>query len=166
MQASAVKTEQSADPPRQQLYSLSASTDSSLSHTVAIASHLYYRSAHQHDDQHGMCTAAEDASAFYSPSSSGSPVGYTGRLQPHSSVGGHYPQQPYARTSALEATQMRCSCLTNPAAAHPLIALTNQLRTASHMLRQLPEHSTHHECIVLTRILELDDAMQYVCSLG
>ncbi|KZT09176.1 uncharacterized protein LAESUDRAFT_756818 [Laetiporus sulphureus 93-53] len=159
LQASAVKTEQATDLPRQQLYSLSTSTDSSLSHTVAVASHSYYRSTHQHDSQHGMCSAAEDASAFYSSSSSASPVGYPGQLHPHSAVGGHYPQQPYTRTSALEAAQMHCSCLTNPAAAHPLIALTNQLRTASHMLRQLPEHSSQHECLVLTRILELDDVM-------
>lgn len=70
-----------------------------------------------------------------------------------------YYHQPYIRDGAPDGA---CACLTNPAAAHPLIALTNQLQTTTELMRALPEHAGRVGCGVLKQIAQLNDLMQCV----
>ncbi|KAH9936489.1 uncharacterized protein B0H18DRAFT_974040 [Fomitopsis serialis] len=153
-QTSSVKTEQPTDFSRHQLYSLSSSPGSPGSHEEISASQAYYRSYAQ-QQPHG------EAAVYYSPSSSSSPMGYDNGDLPVQTNGDHYSHHSYTRSAmhAADAQVSPCSCFNNPAAAPPLMALTTQLRTASHILRQLPEHHTPHECRILNRIVELDDIM-------
>ena len=62
------------------------------------------------------------------------------------------------------AEQPHCSCLTNPAAGAPLISLTHSLQNTIEQLRQLPEHAPRGQphCVILARITQLNDLMQYV----
>lgn len=89
-------------------------------------------------------------------------MGYNNGDLPGQPNAEHYNHHTYTRSSmhSADVQTSTCSCLSNPAAAPPLITLTTQLRTASHMLRQLPEHHAHHDCRVLHKIVELDDMMQ------
>ncbi|KAI0736232.1 hypothetical protein C8Q72DRAFT_244065 [Fomitopsis betulina] len=153
-QGSSVKTEQSADYSRHPLYNLSSSPSSPNSHGAVPAPQAYYRDYAQQNVQ-------DESAMYYSSSSSSSPMGYNNGDLPGQPNAEHYNNHSYARSS-MQSADVRtstCSCLSNPAAAPPLITLATQLRTASHMLRQLPEHHAHHECRVLNRIVELDDIM-------
>ncbi|KAH9841688.1 uncharacterized protein C8Q71DRAFT_794582 [Rhodofomes roseus] len=151
---SSVKSEQPADFSRHQLYSLgSTSPGSPDSHEAVSASQAYYRGYAQQNPH-------DESAMYYSSSSSSSPMGYDNGDLPAQSNGDHYTHHSYTRSSMQTAEgQVSCSCLTNPASVPPLIALTSQLRTASQILRQLPEHHAHHDCRVLSRIVELDDIM-------
>lgn len=75
-----------------------------------------------------------------------------------------YYHQPYGmRSPESAASESSCTCLTNPAAGAPLISLTHQLQSTIEMLRQLPEHATTRQsCLILKRISQLNDLMQYV----
>ena len=75
-----------------------------------------------------------------------------------------YYHQPYMRSPDSTSSEPPCSCLTNPAAGAPLISLTHQLQSTIELLRQLPEHATRHSCLILKRITQLNDLMQYVRS--
>ncbi|KZT65846.1 hypothetical protein DAEQUDRAFT_768557 [Daedalea quercina L-15889] len=151
---SSVKTEQPTDYSRHQLYSLSSSPGSSDSHEAVSASQAYYRGYAQQG-------AHDESAMYYSSSSSSSPMGYNNGDLPAQTSADHYNHHSYTRSSihTADTQASSCSCLANPAAAHSLIALTTQLRTSSHILRQLPEHHAQHECRVLNRIAELDDIL-------
>lgn len=115
----------------------------------------------------GNCSPSDNSSLCSYPSSSGSTVDYNNRQNgaaslPITNGGDLYYHQPYIRPSDPSPVQPSCTCLTNPAAGHPLIALTHQLQSTMEMLRQLPEHSTRNQCLIMKRITDLNDMMQYV----
>lgn len=159
---STVKIEQAAElSQQQQLYRVATSSSSSTLHDAHSASQSYYRTPPQTNSQ-PFGSPTDDSAAYYSSSSSNSPLGYEHRYNDGSVHAGpdHYAQS-YVRPSnnSSSTIHVSCPCLTNPAAGNPLIALTNQLRNTLHQLRQLPEHHSHNDCLVLTRILDLDDTM-------
>lgn len=113
--------------------------------------------------RHEQCSPTAEV-CYTTSSSPSSTIGYGD--QHHSGSGTVSPDEQYHhhafnRGVPVPHPQMHvsCACLTNPAAGHPLIALTNQLRSALGMLRQLPEHDTQSHCALLKRIAELDDLL-------
>ncbi|KAI0344467.1 hypothetical protein BDW22DRAFT_1050162 [Trametopsis cervina] len=77
-----------------------------------------------------------------------------------------YYHQPYLRdTTSSTSSAAACGCLTNPAAGHPLIALTQQLGNTLELLRQLPEHAhagggaRGASCVILRQVALLSDLM-------
>ena len=144
-----IKVEQ--DATQRHLYRLSQSPPSLNSHP-------------QHTP--GNCSPSDNSSLCSYPSS-GSGVEYNNTRQNGTSLSMsnnndlYYPQ-PYIRPSDASPVQPSCTCLTNPAAGHPLIALTHQLQSTMEILRQLPEHANRNQCLMMKRITDLNDMMQYV----
>ncbi|TFY68998.1 hypothetical protein EVJ58_g664 [Rhodofomes roseus] len=135
---SSVKSEQPADFSRHQLYSLgSTSPGSPDSHEAVSASQAYYRGYAQQNPH-------DESAMYYSSSSSSSPMGYD-----NGGFAGAVERGPLHTPFIYQVLD----------ADRRGPALTSQLRTASHILRQLPEHHAHHDCRVLSRIVELDDIM-------
>ncbi|THH10056.1 hypothetical protein EW146_g8494 [Bondarzewia mesenterica] len=66
---------------------------------------------------------------------------------------------PYAgyRSSTTTATDPPCTCLTNPAAGHPLLALVHQLQSSLDLLRALPEHQHEEPASPRTTSIALND---------
>ncbi|KAI0947415.1 hypothetical protein AcV7_009852 [Taiwanofungus camphoratus] len=158
---SIVKTEQIPDLSQHQLYRLPSSSGSALSNDTQMVSQVFFRGQHHQTGHHGFPSPTEESSVCYSSSSS--PVGYGHRHLNDSGIsnGEQYPRQAHMRPLANESAvvQHSCSCLTNPGAAHSLISFTHQLRGTMSFLRQLPEHNPHHQCLIMRRIMELDDIM-------
>ncbi|OCH91597.1 hypothetical protein OBBRIDRAFT_515452 [Obba rivulosa] len=157
-----VKTEQSADVPQHQLYRFTPSpTTGSDPHA---ATGQMYRTQSQHSGHHAHCNATEEL-CYSSSSSSASTMGYVEHRTMDAAVtvpnGDQYYHHHYVRTLPSEAPSLpsQCPCLTNPAAGNPLIGLVNQLQNTVHLLRQLPEHNTRHQCSILKRIVELDNML-------
>lgn len=157
MNGPVVKVEPSAEGSQRRLYRLSPSPPA-----------MSYSNQHQHPQQHhvqGDCSPADDGSlcsTYPSPTS----TSYHGRQAGPSSISmpnnDLYYHQPYIRSDSAQ-VQPSCTCLTNPAAGHPLIGLTHQLQNTMQLLRQLPEHSNrHHQCVILRRITELNELLQWV----
>ncbi|KAA1474727.1 hypothetical protein DENSPDRAFT_931856 [Dentipellis sp. KUC8613] len=75
----------------------------------------------------------------------------------------HHHTQPHASPSGSASGSgsgaAYCACGTNPAAAHPLLALAQQLHSAYGALRALPEHAGASQCAILRRIQELNDVL-------
>ncbi|KAK7681628.1 hypothetical protein QCA50_015362 [Cerrena zonata] len=147
MDVSPVKVEQSADMSHRQLYRMSPSPP---------------MSAHPHQHQ-GDCSPVENANINSYQSSS--TIGYGHHRQhapPSLSMPNNndlYYHQPYIKPAVSSPIHPSCTCLTNPAAGNPLIALIQQLQQTLQLLRQLPEHNSRHQCIILKRIVELHDLM-------
>jgi hypothetical protein len=55
-----------------------------------------------------------------------------------------------------------CACRSNHAIVHALIPLNHQLQNATTALRQYPHHNHDTQCLLYTRIAELNNLMQYV----
>ncbi|KAL6303885.1 hypothetical protein BKA93DRAFT_734316 [Sparassis latifolia] len=147
-----VKAEQTVNPSHQQFYRLPPSSSSAYPNTGHLLPQTFSRDRQQSPTDDLCYTSSTSA------------VTYGDHRHSDAATTSHcdqYGQQPYSRSMTVESDSMQpsCSCLTNPAAGLPLIALTNQLRSALGILRQLPEHNTHHQCIILRRIMELDDLM-------
>lgn len=161
-----VKTEQSSESPHQpHLYRLSPSPGPGLSFDANVSS--AYRDSHQVPHNHGNCSPSSDCNVNYaSSSSSTSSMGYSQPRQSGSVLAmtnaDLYYHQPYIRSSDSTAPDPACGCLTNPAAAHPLISLTHQLQSTIDLLRQLPEHAARGSCGLLKHIGQLNDLMQCV----
>lgn len=149
MDVSPVKVEQSADLSHRQLYRMSPSPPMSV---------------HPHQHQ-GDCSPVENANMTSYQSSSTMGYGHHRQHAPPSlSMPNNdlYYHQPYIKPIVSSPIHPSCTCLTNPAAGNPLIALIQQLQQTLQLLRQLPEHTSRHQCIILKRIAELHDLMQYV----
>ncbi|PCH39818.1 hypothetical protein WOLCODRAFT_116217 [Wolfiporia cocos MD-104 SS10] len=165
--SAAVKSEQSIDLSRPQLYHI-ASAPSTFPSEAQLISETYYRdNAHNHT--HSVPSSPpSDSTAYYSSSSSNSPLGYGTARHLENTVqsnGDSYSQHSYTRPTYDASTmQTSCPCFSNPAVTHIYVALLNQLHSASQQLRQLPEHHSQHDCAVLGRILELDDLMHVTHS--
>lgn len=152
-----VKTEQNTERPQQtQLYRMTPSPGPQSS----------FGTSHQHNyshrESHDNCSPTHDMQ--YSSSSSSPPtLNYSHMRQPNGVLNlpsnDLYYHQPYIRPEN-GTVDPSCSCLTNPAAGHPFISLTHQLQNTLEILRQLPEHSSRHQCLVLKRIAQLYDVMQ------
>ncbi|EMD40229.1 hypothetical protein CERSUDRAFT_92724 [Gelatoporia subvermispora B] len=158
-----VKTEQPTDVPQHHLYRFTPSpTSANDPHSVNGS---MYRTQSQHSTHHTHGNTAEEL-CYSSSSSSTSTMGYVehrGIDAVAVSNGDQYYHHHYTRTVPAEAPSLpaQCPCLTNPAAGNPLIGLVNQLQSTVHLLRQLPEHNTRHQCHILKRIVELDNVLQY-----
>ncbi|TCD68324.1 hypothetical protein EIP91_010962 [Steccherinum ochraceum] len=156
LMSSIVKVEPSAEATQRRLYRLSPSPPS-----------MNYNGHHQHPQQHhvqGDCSPVDDTSMSSTGYPSPSSNSYHGRQPGPSSItmpnNDLYYHQPYIRPADSPQVPPSCTCVTNPAAGHPLIGLTHQLQNALHLLRQLPEHSNRHQqCIILRRITELNDLL-------
>ncbi|KAI0086942.1 hypothetical protein BDY19DRAFT_995376 [Irpex rosettiformis] len=155
-----VKTEQGPERSQQtQLYRMSPSPGPQIPFDNLPQSYSHRDTHHGHEN----CSPTNDM--HYSPSSSSttSSLGFPPRQTsgvlalPSNDL---YYHQPYIRSENGTADPS-CSCLTNPAAGHPLISLTHQLQNTIELLRQLPEHATrHNNCIILKRITQLNNLMQ------
>ncbi|KAI0079491.1 hypothetical protein K474DRAFT_623551 [Panus rudis PR-1116 ss-1] len=150
-QLATVKVEQNADMSQRHLYRLSPSPTSLTN------------GSHHHASQHGDCSSIDEHGMCSYPSSSTMSYGHQRHHAPSQlSIANNndlYYHQPYIKPSVSSPIQPSCTCLTNPGAAHPLIALMQQLQSTLEILRQLPEHSSRHQCIILRRIMELNDLM-------
>lgn len=157
-----VKQEQPPEQQQQaQLYRLSPSPGPQLSFDGNLPPNFSHRDGHQ---SHGDCSPNPNDLHYSPSSSSSSSLGYAQPRPPTNGVlsmpnNDLYYHQPYIR-SETGASDPSCSCLTNPAAGHPLISLTHQLQNTIELLRQLPEHATRHNCVILKRITQLNDLMQ------
>ena len=140
--------------------------DASQRHLYRLSQSPPSLNGHTHNS--GNCSPSDNSSLCSYPSSSNSNVEYNHNRQngtPSLGMSNNndlYYHQPYIRPSDPSPVQPSCTCLTNPAAGHPLIALTHQLQSTMEMLRQLPEHSTRNQCLIMKRITDLNDMMQYV----
>ncbi|KAF7791482.1 hypothetical protein EIP86_002498 [Pleurotus ostreatoroseus] len=168
-----------------QLYRLSPSPGPTLALDGMYREHPSQH-PHSHSQSQSGCSSPGDPCTYTSASgsSSSSPaLGYARHTLAGGMGGGSssavlalagsdlYYHQPYIRDSAGNANSAstepcNCGCLTNPAAAHPLIALTHQLTQTVEMLRQLPEHAHHGQgqarCTILKSIGALHELMQCV----
>ncbi|KAH8091053.1 hypothetical protein BXZ70DRAFT_899062 [Cristinia sonorae] len=151
MVSAVVKVEPSSEQRR--LYRLSPSPTG-----------LSYSNHHQHPQHHHVaddCSPSDDASlcsTYSSPSSATYHNRQSGPSPIAMSNNDVYYPQPYIRDSI--PVQPTCTCLTNPAAGHSLIAFTHQLQSTLQLLRHLPEHSaTRNHCVILRRIVELNDLL-------
>lgn len=73
----------------------------------------------------------------------------------------YYPQ-PYILPANPVQAQPPCACVANHTAGHTLISLAHQLQSVLQLLRQLPEHSTRHDCTILSRGVELSSLLRWV----
>ncbi|CAL1712207.1 unnamed protein product [Somion occarium] len=144
-----VKVEQAADVSHRQLYRLSPSPPMSANP--------------HHQQHHGDCSPIDSPTMSSYQSSSTMSYGHHRPQAPPSLAMPNnndlYYHQPYIKPPASSPIHPTCTCLTNPAAAHPLIGLMHQLQNTLELLRHLPEHSGRNQCIVLRRIAELHDLM-------
>ncbi|KAI0786148.1 hypothetical protein C8Q75DRAFT_794216 [Abortiporus biennis] len=147
-----------------------------VEHNPETSQRNLYRLTDSPPQQHHLQgNATSDTSSLCSyPSSSNTPMDYTSQ-QPQqqqlrqtapsglslSNGNDLYYHQTYIRPSSDSSpVHPSCTCLTNPAAGHPLIALTHQLQSTMELLRQLPEHSApHRQCAILKRVTELNELM-------
>ncbi|KAI0647882.1 hypothetical protein C8Q79DRAFT_906867 [Trametes meyenii] len=146
----AIKTE--TDPPQHQLYRFTPSPPSSAVDNASAQSYTLYRTHEaQHQHGHAVYSPTDDSSCYSSPSSASVMTYSEARHGAAMANGDPYYQEQYVHHS--------CSCVTNPAAGNPLIGLTTQLQSTLALLRQLPEHSSRHSCVILRRVAELNDIM-------
>ncbi|KAJ3015661.1 hypothetical protein NUW54_g983 [Trametes sanguinea] len=140
----AIKTE--ADPSQQHLYRFTPSPPNSAVDN-ASSYNLYRAQEAQHG--HAVYSPTDDSSCYSSPSSA-SVMTYSDARHGMANGEQYYQEQQYVQ---------HCSCVTNPGAGNALIGLTNQLQNTLALLRQLPEHSARHSCVILRRVAELNDIM-------
>ncbi|KAJ3492318.1 hypothetical protein NLI96_g80 [Meripilus lineatus] len=137
--------------------------DASQRHLYRLSQSPPSLNGHTHNS--GNCSPSDNSSLCSYPSSSNSNVEYNHNRQngtPSLGMSNNndlYYHQPYIRPSDPSPVQPSCTCLTNPAAGHPLIALTHQLQTTMDMMRQLPEHNNRNQCLIMKRITDLNDMM-------
>lgn len=149
----AVKSEQSSEAQsgqhQPQLYRLSPSPAPQLPYDATLQSNANCSSP---GDLHYSPSVPSNSSLSYSSRPPGNGV----LSMPNTDI---YYHQPYIRSES-SSSEPPCTCLTNPAAGHPLISLTQQLQHTIELLRQLPEHAAaRHDCVILKRITQLNDLM-------
>ncbi|CDO69874.1 hypothetical protein BN946_scf184884.g33 [Trametes cinnabarina] len=144
----AIKTE--SDPSQQHLYRFTPSPPTSA---VDNTSYNLYRAQEAQQHGHAVYSPTDDSSCYSSPSSASVMTYSEARHGPSTMSHGeqYYQEQQYVQ---------HCSCVTNPSAGNALIGLTNQLQNTLALLRQLPEHTARHSCVILRRVTELNDIMQ------
>ncbi|KAH9949782.1 hypothetical protein B0H21DRAFT_777052 [Amylocystis lapponica] len=157
---SSVKPEPSVEISQHSLYRFSPQPSNGSAYSPAAQYPPTYTRNQNHPTHNGSSSPEEESAMVYSSASSSSSMGYQDHRVADASGHIHGDQYPYLRPVTVDSVPHHsCSCISNPAAANPLIALTNQLRHTMHSIRQLPEHHSHHQCLIVKRVLELDDIL-------